>query len=143
MIRLLAHIGSLLYQLRASDGTKSDSFCVTSSSSVSGTGYCNNGDIFLKGQYVQVGMNNAGSFGTNKSAPSSYIYSGKKLGFIADFDKNGFSSSSKPSFAGDYFDPGIPLEGLNYYMLSLFFLLFNRLDCSVGFILRQHNYSCQ
>jgi hypothetical protein len=32
------------------------------------------------------------------------------LGFIADFDKNGFSSSS-PGFAGDYFIPGQPVEG--------------------------------
>lgn len=111
MYRLFANFGSLLYLLRPSDGAKSDSFCVTSTSSTSGTGYCNNGDIFLKGQYVQIGMNNAGSFGTNRNAPSSYVYSGKQLGFIADFDKNGFNSASKPSFAGDYFVPGIPLEG--------------------------------
>eukprot|EP00600_Ochromonadales_sp_CCMP1393_P011057 CAMPEP_0175003826 /NCGR_PEP_ID=MMETSP0005-20121125/4436_1 /TAXON_ID=420556 /ORGANISM="Ochromonas sp., Strain CCMP1393" /LENGTH=123 /DNA_ID=CAMNT_0016258929 /DNA_START=288 /DNA_END=655 /DNA_ORIENTATION=+ len=37
-------------------------------------------------------------------------YSGR-LGFIADYDKNGFGTVANPSYAGDYFIPGAPLEG--------------------------------
>jgi hypothetical protein len=93
------------------DGARSDSYCVKSSSSkTSGTGFCNNGDIFLKGTYIEVGVNNMASFGTNQSSPSNFFYSGKKLGFVADFDKNGFTGT-KPGYAGDYFIPGVPLEG--------------------------------
>lgn len=104
---------SLLTLLPITYGAKSDSYCVTpSNTQSSGTGYCNNGDIFLKGNYIELGVNNMASFGTNRTAPSNFFYSGKRLGFIADFDKNGFSGSPKPSFAGDYFVPGIPLEGL-------------------------------
>jgi hypothetical protein len=110
---LLASATFLLTLLPFSRGARSDSYCVKSSSSkTSGTGFCNNGDIFLKGNYIEVGVNNMASFGTNKTAPSNFYYSGKKLGFIADFDTNGFSNNPKPSYAGDYFIPGIPLEGM-------------------------------
>lgn len=103
---------------------KSDSYCITSTNKKSGTGLCLNGDIFLKSQYIELGVNNMGSFGTNYTAPSNFYYYGKRLGFIADYDKNGFSTSS-PGFAGDYFVPGVPLEGNFYsfiYFISLFFI---------------------
>jgi hypothetical protein len=107
-----------------SKGARSDSYCVKSSSSkTSGTGFCNNGDIFLKGNYIELGVNNMASFGTNQTAPSNFFYSGKKLGFIADFDQNGFTTGSQPRYAGDYFVPGIPLEGKFICDFDTFFLL--------------------
>ena len=63
------------------------------------------------GKYVNVGFNNDGSFGTSASMQSSY-YS-DRIGFICDYDKNGFSEASLPSFSGDYFIPGAPLEGIS------------------------------
>lgn len=92
-------------------GAASDSVCKTTSSSsseVRGAGTCS-GDIFLKGNYVEVGIHSAASYGTNYNAPATSAYGVQRLGFIADFDKNGFSGS--PGFAGDYFVPGSPVEG--------------------------------
>jgi hypothetical protein len=111
MIFMAKVIPLLLSLIPLVNGAKTDSFCVRSSSSrTSGTGFCNNGDIFLKGKYIELGVNNMASFGTNQTSPSSFFYSGKKLGFVADFDKNGFGGT-KPGYAGDYFVPGVPLEG--------------------------------
>jgi hypothetical protein len=93
------------------ESAASDSYCISSTIGTrAGVGSCADGDVFLKGQYIEVGVHNVASFGTSRNAPSPYVYNGKKLGFIADFDKNGFSSSS-PGFAGDYFIPGQPVEG--------------------------------
>lgn len=103
----------LMFQgfIHESAGVASKSYCRTASGSwVSGAGSCLSGSVFLKGDYIEVGIHSAGSFGTASTAPSTYTYSGKQLGFIADFDKNGFASSS-PGYAGDYFVPGTPLEG--------------------------------
>lgn len=69
---------------------------------------CSDGEVYLIGQYVNLGIHHVASFGTESSMESSY-YNGQ-LGFIADFDRNGFSSSP-PAYAGDYFVPGTPLEG--------------------------------
>lgn len=73
---------------------------------------CTTGEVFLIGQYVNVGLHNVGSYGTTSTLDASY-YSGQ-LGFIADYDRNGFASSS-PGYAGDYFVPGFPLEGILRY----------------------------
>lgn len=70
---------------------------------------CTSGEVFLLGKYLKCGINNAGSFGTATSYTSDY-YSGA-LSFIADIDKNGFSSPKQPSFSGDYFTPSTPIEG--------------------------------
>ena len=68
------------------------------------------GDIFLKGLYIEVGIHNVGSYGTSVGAPAGFVSAGARLGFIADYDKNGFTSSS-PGYAGDFFVPGAPVEG--------------------------------
>jgi hypothetical protein len=70
------------------------------------------GEIFLKGTYVEVGIHSVGSYGTSQGAPSGFVYQGQQLGFIADFDKNGWYSSA-PGYAGDFFVPGAPVEGLS------------------------------
>jgi hypothetical protein len=98
---------------RLAEGAASDSYCVSPSIGTrAGAGNCLDGDIFLRGQYVEVGIHNVGSFGTSQLAPSGFVYAGRKLGFIADYDKNGFFSTS-PGYAGDYFVPGAPVEGNN------------------------------
>jgi len=94
----------------------SDSVCIKSEKkgdiSYSGTDIdCMNGDVFLKGNYLEVGIHNSGSLGTNRGAPQFYRRPYSKLGAIADYDKNGFDSAS-PGYAGDYVVEGrIPLEG--------------------------------
>lgn len=98
------------------------SYCrVGSSTAIPGPGGCLNGDVFLRGRYIEVGIHNVGSFGTSATAPIDYTYSGKQLGFIADMDKDGFAVGN-PRFAGDYFVPGTPLEGPSLYLH--FILLF-------------------
>lgn len=82
------------------------------------------GDIFLKGQYIEVGIHYAGSYGTLTGAPVNYVSFGNQLGFIADYDKNGFYPASGPGYAGDYFIPGNPLEGNHYYYHLFTFPLF-------------------
>lgn len=93
----------------ATDSTYYPSYCVTSKDTKEGQQKCK-GDVFLKGKYIEVGIHNVGSFGTQYNAPSGFVSSGKKLGFIADYDKNGFSVGT-PGYAGDYFVPGSPVEG--------------------------------
>jgi hypothetical protein len=86
-----------------------NSVCSINGVQKTGAGNCENGDIFLKGNFIELGVNNVASYGTKELAPSSYAYAGNQLGFIADYDKNGFTGS--PGYSGDYFVPGIPLEG--------------------------------
>lgn len=70
------------------------------------------GEVFLQGDYVEVGIAKNGSFGTDGNAPSGYHPRGvgTLLGFVADVGKDGWSTGS-PNYAGDYFLPGSPQEG--------------------------------
>lgn len=76
-------------------------------------------DVFLKGDYVEVGIATNGSFGTGGNAPSGYhprpdmSLTAGPLGFVADPLKDGWSVSSPgyPDYFGDYFYPGTPQEG--------------------------------
>jgi hypothetical protein len=106
-----AIVAFAVFAVQYAESAASDSYCKSSTIGTrAGVGSCTDGDVFLKGKYIEVGVHNVASFGTAQKAPSPYVYSGKKLGFIADFDKNGFYSTS-PGFAGDYFIPGQPVEG--------------------------------
>ena len=71
---------------------------------------CQDGEVHLLGLYVNLGVHNAGSYGTNNYLNTSY-YS-QQLAFIANYDRSGFSTSSehKPAFAGD-FSVGPYVEG--------------------------------
>ena len=94
--------------------------CILPSGEVSTTASdCTAGELFLIGKYVNLGIHNVGSFGTTSSFQSSY-YTGK-LGFIADYDRNGFASTLAPGYSGDYFAQGVPIEG----SLFVSFLLHN------------------
>jgi hypothetical protein len=75
-------------------------------------------EIFLQGQFIEVGIHSAGSFGTEQTAPvgfhtwpeySSGPYPGL-LGFVADYGKDGWAVGTPPQ-TGDFFVPGSPEEG--------------------------------
>ncbi|MBT3880558.1 MAG: hypothetical protein HOF76_16155 [Candidatus Scalindua sp.] len=68
-------------------------------------------EVFLKGNYVEVGIHNSFSFGTAGNQPAGYHGNvSNKLGFVADFGKDGWGIGT-PGFAGDFFLPGSPEEG--------------------------------
>jgi hypothetical protein len=81
-------------------------------------------DIFLKGNFIEVGVNDAGSYGTD-DVPNpvlgyhNYIpvtwYGTFGIGFVADYEMDGWNTSSNPgvipNYSGDYFLPGYPWEG--------------------------------
>lgn len=71
------------------------------------------GDIFLQGNYIEVGIDHDGYFGTDNNAPSGYHNIGRlTLGFVSDWGKDGWESGS-PAQSGDYFLPGSPAQGFS------------------------------
>ena len=71
------------------------------------------GEAFLKGDFIEVGMNSCGAFGTSSGAPAGFGVSGQRLGFVADVDMDGFDvrGPSGYNFFGDFFLPGSHVEG--------------------------------
>ncbi len=86
-----------------------------------------NCNAFLQGNYVEVGININGAFGSSENAPAGYHArslgstmqntctgacsgGGNALGFVADPAKDGWTVGS-PNYVGDYFLPGFPQEG--------------------------------
>ncbi|MFN0274653.1 MAG: hypothetical protein ACKVPJ_02815 [Chitinophagales bacterium] len=73
-------------------------------------------DCFLQGNYVEVGINQCGAYGSQSTPPSGYHWNGWSfvwgpgLGFVVDHDKDGWTSGY-PEYCGDYFVPGSPVEG--------------------------------
>jgi len=68
-------------------------------------------NAFMKGAFVEVGVNTCGAYGSNGAAPAGYhpnVFSG--LGFVADSDMDGWTTGT-PDYCGDYFVPGSPVEG--------------------------------
>ena len=70
-------------------------------------------NAFLKGNFVEVGVSQCGSFGSSVCAPSGYHARGLgsnsatcQLGFIANPAKDSWAN-----YVGDYFLPGSPEEG--------------------------------
>ena len=68
---LLLLLLPLLLSLPTAFGGADFSFC-GSSSGASGVQSCS-GDIFLKGDYIQVGIHSVGSYGTAGSKPGIYV----------------------------------------------------------------------
>ncbi len=96
-----------------------NSYCRHSSGSyISGSGIeCNTGDIFLRGMYIELGIHNVGSYGTSGDAPSGYATPDVPLGLVADFNQDGWTNANTcdpfcARYAGDYFTPGVPVEGI-------------------------------
>lgn len=68
-------------------------------------------DVFLHGNYIEVGVSKSGSFGTATLAPEGFhaTYEGDyQLGFCVD--KDGWDIGEPPT-TGDFFLPGTPEEG--------------------------------
>ncbi|MFN3940041.1 MAG: hypothetical protein ACK4IY_05605, partial [Chitinophagales bacterium] len=73
-------------------------------------------NVFLQGQYVEVGISGCGVYGTQGTPPEgpygpyhpNVEYFG--LGYVADSDKDGWDMG-EPLYCGDYFTPGAPEEG--------------------------------
>ena len=82
------------------------------------TGYAHSatnssGDVFLGGQYMEIGISTHGSFGSASSPPTGKgFYNNKKIGMLIDGD--GWGTGSAPT-TGDFFLPGTPEER---YILS-------------------------
>ena len=124
----------------------------TDTEGTTGSGDCSDGDIMLTGTFINIGINRyAGTFGSlygvpqNKGGGKSWgenIAGGypfppnvnhtlaiewggpslRGLGFIADWDKNGWGPDERgptdpaphrlqPGYSGDFFMPGEPYEG--------------------------------
>lgn len=70
--------------------------------------------VFLQGNYIEIGMNECGVYGSSVQPPTGYhsLESNEfdGLGFIADSDMDGWTTGS-PFYCGDYPLPGDPLEG--------------------------------
>ena len=93
---------------------------------------CPGGEAQLLGQYVNFGVNQAGSFGTFASLDATYYTHTTSLGLLADYDRNGFATSS-PGYSGDYFQGGGPVEGKYDLVNMLLFLLISlNLSSQVG-----------
>ncbi|WP_310558132.1 T9SS type B sorting domain-containing protein [Flavobacterium sp.] len=73
-------------------------------------------EAFIKGNNVEVGVNNCGIFGTDNEAPLSFHArnnnSQRNLGFVADPDQDGWNVGT-PNYYGDFFYPGRPQEGFS------------------------------
>lgn len=66
------------------------------------------GNVYLGGNYIEVGIAKIGSFGTTEDAPAGFHpKSGKRLGLVCD--KDGFDVGNPPT-TGDFFIPGSPEE---------------------------------
>jgi len=70
-----------------------------------------NKEVFLQGNYVEVGIHESCSFGTANAAPTGFHdIRRSQLGFVADIGKDGWTTGT-PAQSGDYFLPGSPEEG--------------------------------
>ncbi len=75
-------------------------------------------NIFIKGNFVEIGICPNGAFGTTVDVPAGGGFHPRtntwgeenRLGFVADPDMDGWEVGT-PNYIGDYFYPGSPQEG--------------------------------
>ncbi len=67
-------------------------------------------NVYIKGTYVEAGINTCGAFGANVAPPIGYHPTETRLSFVADSDMDGWAVGS-PNYCGDYSVPGSPVEG--------------------------------
>lgn len=68
------------------------------------------GDVFLQGNYMEIGVSSAGSLGTANAAPSNYHPmepGGSRISYVVDID--GWATGAAPT-AGDFTLPGSPVD---------------------------------
>jgi hypothetical protein len=66
-------------------------------------------NAFVKGNYLELGINGAGCLVTNAAAPAGYhpnSGTGAVMGMVSDNAKDGWTTGS-PVQSGDYFFPGL------------------------------------
>jgi hypothetical protein len=71
---------------------------------------------FLQGDFLELGMNDCGAYGTEDAPPPGYnptesSFFGSGLSVVADPDQDGFAVGSPNLYCGDYMLPGSPVEG--------------------------------
>jgi hypothetical protein len=66
-------------------------------------------DVFLQGTFVEIGIAPGGSCGSYAAIPGGYHAFSSRLGFVADFNMDGWAIGTPPQ-SGDYFVPGYPWE---------------------------------
>jgi len=107
-------------------------------------------NVFMQGNYVEVGVSPVGSYGSSVYAPSTYhahnpggagssyhpcgtsTTSGSEyLGFVCDYGHDGWTVGTPP-YMGDYFLPGSPFEGWELQMRGGCIQAFN--EDTAGFI---------
>lgn len=73
-------------------------------------------DVFLGGEYMEIGVSGSGSFGTASSAPSGFHPIGGRSNIGLSIDKDGFDKGDSQT-TGDFFLPGGPYEAtiVGYY----------------------------
>jgi len=67
-------------------------------------------NVFLKGTYVEAGINSCGAYASSDAPPVGYHPTETGLSFVADRDMDGWATGS-PNYCGDYAVPGSPVEG--------------------------------
>ena len=66
------------------------------------------GDVFLQGNYMEIGVSSSGSLGTANAAPSGYHPQGfAGISYVVDID--GWDTGEEPT-AGDFTLPGLPVD---------------------------------
>jgi VCBS repeat-containing protein len=70
-------------------------------------------DVFLQGNFMELGVAGAGSLGSANAAPSGYHpnASGGRISYIVDMDGWDAGSASAPTQSGDATLPGSPVDG--------------------------------
>jgi hypothetical protein len=71
------------------------------------------GQTFVQGQFIEVGLNPCGAFGTEAPVPPGFNNNDpfNGLGVVADIDQDGWDVGSPNDYCGDYFLPGSAVEG--------------------------------
>ncbi|OAB38932.1 S-layer homology domain-containing protein [Paenibacillus glacialis] len=69
-----------------------------------------NDDIFLGGNYIEMGISKSGSFGSNSAAPINFHPTNGRSNIGFSVDGDGFDNGD-PMTSGDFFLPGNPFEG--------------------------------
>lgn len=91
------------------------------------------GDVFLGGQYIELGISRHGSFGTSTSPQTEGFHSNGALGMIVDDD--GWDVGNAPT-TGDFFLPDTPEERyiFSYYYngIKYEYIVADRRNCYTG-----------
>ncbi|MBA3828111.1 MAG: T9SS type A sorting domain-containing protein [Taibaiella sp.] len=119
--------------------------------SVNSFGQLDSCNVFLKGAYLEAGINWNGAYGSSTIAPTGYHPRGSTgvknatacgggcppagtgLGFVADPDKDGWSIGT-PSYYGDYFMTGSPQEGWSIMANGVQANAWNQNGCGTGLL---------